>query len=635
MTENNNGISRRAVIAGLGMAGLSLGLGSAAAGGVSLAGAVNGSGNGRGNGNGNGNGAGAGRSAGTADCVIIPAGSDFTDVQAALDAGQGKTVQFEPGTYTFAGGTPIIRSNTTVAACGQVIVVQPNPGKFAGFAIEPGSANITVDGIDIRGPWYGTGVPDWINGDMDRTLWEAAYAENIGIDIRGRWYERQILKYTKAQMEASTNVSKQITIRNCKIEGFGQSGIIADNVDGFSAEHNSIGKCGRDGIRMYGVVDSRCVYNAIKSLSPGYDGAKPNYNVYGITATRLYGNSSVPDPAVSIGRISRDVDICFNHIEDAKTWKGLDTHGGKNIRFAGNTVRNAYIAIGIDKGGIHDTHGKAPGRDITIIGNKLLWDGSTPYRRAGITAYGHDASDDLIGRNLTVTGNYITGCGGHPTDGAVSVSNFSGVSVTGNVFTDSLRAALTIWNTVHDFTFTGNVVDNVEPTMYDVAYGVLVQTRRGSGIIDGNTFRNRNQPHMNAAISLQTPDPGFGVKVGRDNLFHGSIQAKVNTVGNEAGGSYFLTPVAYANVDLTASGAALVAGKGVLSVVRSGVGAVQITLQESLSLSESLIPQMTVKNGAAASVSVSSVSAGGFTVHVTDQAFNPVDAGFYLTVVGY
>lgn len=444
MVPEQQAISRRAMLAGLGIAGLSLGLGTAAVGGASVTKAVyGGEGNGRGNGKGN----------CCADCLVVTNGFTYEAVQAVLDEAEGTTVLFQPGVYTFAGGTSIIRSNTTVEACGEVVIVQPNAGKFAGFAIEPGSANISIVGFDIRGPWFATGVPDWINGDMDTALWNASYAENIGIDIHGRWYQRQILGYNAAQMQALTDVSRNITIRGCTIEGFGQSGIIADNIDRFTAMSNTIRRCGRDGIRMYGVVDSQCISNLVSTLSPGYDGAKPNYNVYGITATRLYGSSAVPDPLLAIGRPSRNVDICLNHIENAYTWKGLDTHGGVNIRFAGNTVRNAYIAIGIDKGGINDTNGKAPGRDIAVTGNTLVWDGSAPYRRAGVTVYGHDTSDTLIGRNLTVTGNYITGYGGNSTDGAVSISNFAAVSVTGNVFANTFRAALTLFNTVIDFTF--------------------------------------------------------------------------------------------------------------------------------------------------------------------------------------
>ncbi|MBD2862375.1 hypothetical protein [Paenibacillus oceani] len=118
---------------------------------------------------------------------------------------------------------------------------------------------------------------------------------------------------------------------------------------------------------MYGIVDGTCIGNTIQQLSPGFAGAKPNYNVYGIAVTRLHGSTCVPDPNLTIGRPS-----AFNHVKGATTWKSLDTHGGRNIRFIGNVTRGSYIAIGIDEGGSNDTNGKAPPRNIVCIGNELI-----------------------------------------------------------------------------------------------------------------------------------------------------------------------------------------------------------------------------------------------------------------------
>lgn len=567
--------------------------------------------------------------------AVVTNGFTYADVQEALDAAQGKTLLFQPGTYDLSGGTPIIRSDTRVIADGEVVIVQPNPGKYAGFAIEPGSRNIVIEGFDIRGPWYGTGVPDWPDGNQSAAIWNASYAGNIGIDVRGRWYQRQVLGLGAAQMGALTDVSERIAIRDCRIEGFGQSGILADQVTGFHAAHNRIRRCGRDGIRLYGVVNGLCEGNAIAELSPGYDGAKPNYNVYGISATRLYGNSAVPDPNLVIGRPSRDVDICFNRIEGAWTWKSLDTHGGVNIRFIGNTARDSYIGIGIDKGGYSDIHGKAPARGIVCQGNTLISGEGAPYRRAGIAAYGHDATDEQIGRDLIVSGNHIEGYGGNATDGAVSLSNFESVSVVGNVFRNSLRAALTAAQTVRDFAFSGNVVDNVRVTGLNVAYGVLVQTTKASGSIVGNTFRNIDQPFMSAGVSIQNPEAGYGVKVGADNQFFGAINVHVSSIASEAGGSFFMTPKAYANVNVSASGASLSAGKGIASVARIGPGATDLTLSVPLAAANTVVPHVTPKGASPVICQVALAASSGFAVRTFDLAGNPVDVGFYVAVLGY
>lgn len=611
MTEKMMQFSRRKMIGAMGAVGAAMLLGTRGASGGSVLEAVY-----------------AGQTA-------VTTGFTYADVQDALDAAQGKTLVFQPGTYDLSGGTPIIRSNTRLVADGEVVIVQPNPGKVAGFAIEPGSRDIIIEGFDIRGPWYGTGVPDWPDGNQSAAIWNASYAENIGIDVRGRWYQRQVLGLSAAQMGELTDVSERIAIRDCRIEGFGQSGILADQVTGFEAANNRIRRCGRDGIRLYGVVDGQCAGNAIAELSPGYDGAKPNYNVYGISATRVYGSSAVPDPNLTIGRPSRDIDICFNRIEGAWTWKSLDTHGGVHIRFIGNTAKDSHIGIGIDKGGYSDIHGTAPARGIVCQGNTLISGEDAPYRRAGIAAYGHDGTAAQIGRDLVISGNHIEGYGGNATDGAVSLSNFEAVSIVGNVFRNALRAALTVAQTVRDFSFTGNIADNVRVTSLNVAYGVIVQTTKASGSIVGNTFRNIDQPFMSAGISIQSPEPGFGVKVGADNQFFGAINVQVSSIASEAGGTFFMTPKAFANVNVSASGASLSAGKGIASVTRNGLGETVLTLSVPLAAAGTVVPQVASKGAAPVICQIASASSTGFTVRTFDLAGNPVDVGFYISVLGY
>lgn len=168
---------------------------------------------------------------------------------------------------------------------------------------------------------------------------------------------------------------------------------------------------------------------------------------------------------------------------------------------------------------------------------------------------------------------------------------------------------------------------------YNVAFGVLVASANVSGVIDGNTFRNRDQPFMTAGVSLPAPASGFGVKVGKDNAFYGTMNAKVNTAANEAGGSWFLTPVAYGHIGLNGTGASLKAGKGIASVSRAGTGLVDIVLIESLSTADSVVPQVTARGGAALVHSIVSSATNG--VRIADSSDTPVDADFYITVLGY
>ena len=147
-------------------------------------------------------------------------------------------------------------------------VISSRPSTDNGvFEVDCGNENITFEGLDIRGAWYGTTRPFRDN--------------NIGINIKGRFDQHRL-------SEPLTGISIRITIKDCKIEGFAQSGVIADNVTRFKAVDNFIQNCGRDGIRMYGCIDFLCSGNSIINMSPGYDGAAPNLNVYGISATTVY-----------------------------------------------------------------------------------------------------------------------------------------------------------------------------------------------------------------------------------------------------------------------------------------------------------------------------------------------------------
>ncbi|MBD2862374.1 hypothetical protein [Paenibacillus oceani] len=122
--------------------------------------------------------------------------------------------------------------------------------------------------------------------------------------------------------------------------------------------------------------------------------------------------------------------------------------------------------------------------------------------------------------------------------------------------------------------------------------------------------------------------------MGKDNAFYGAMNAKVNTAANEAGGSWFLTPVAYGHFRVNGTDAILKAGKGIASVTRAGTGLVDIVLGESLSSADSIVPQITARGGAALVYSVVSSAANGFRVRIANPGDTPVDSDFYVTVLG-
>lgn len=620
--------------------------------------------------------------------------------QDALDAtAPGGVCYFPPATYS---GDLVIPDGITVRSDGAVIEVT-DTGQHAGFVLAPGTSNVKIEGFDIRGPWYGIDADAFVGGG-DLVEWYATYAENIGIDVRGRWYQREVLELDAAAMNALTDVHENITIRRCRIEGFGQSGILADQVDNLRVEACDIYRCGRDGIRMYGVAGGNVEANRVADLFPAYsDGAAPNFNMYGITATRLYGKAGYEDPSLTIGRPTSDVIVARNRIRKCPTWKGLDTHGGARIKFVDNIVEDCFIAIGLDKGGYTTTHGIAPARDITVAGNTLRSTDAAAYLRAGIAAYGHNATDEQIFSGLVVTGNTFDGVGGNNTDAAVSASHVRGLAISGNTFRDTPRAAITLAGNVEDFTIVGNTIDNPRgyvtvavtaggsgytspptvsftggggtglkavarltggavtaidvihpgtgytsaPTVtitggggagatasatFTPGYGVLSATSNARGVIDGNAFLNRTEASIRA-VSLQARGTGFGVRVGKDNRYSGTVTALVNGAA-EDGGSRTTSAWAWGNVNVT-SVASLSAGKGIASVTRTGTGAVTVTLEEPAAAINAYSVDVIVKGATAGVASVNAIDASSFSVRTFNASGAAADFGFYVTVHAY
>lgn len=409
---------------------------------------------------------------------------DTAAAQAALDSG-ALSVLFPGGkTFRWAGDGPVVPSGVTVIGFGAVIV-QPNKGEKAAFSINPGSVGVAIEGFDIRGPWYGTGPGLWVGVTNTVTVdgdTLAELEENIGINIRGRWYQREILGYNAAQMGALTDTCSRIAIRNCRIDGFGQEGILADRVTAFDAVGNHIFNCGRGGIRLYGVLRGTVDENVVGNMSPGWGGDYPNWNVYGITCTRVQGTPTIPDPTLSISRCTQDVSVTNNKVYNCHTWKSLDNHGSIDIRFLGNKCLNSYIGLGLDQGGTDATRGIAPAIRNIIKGNVFESNGAT-YLRAGIAAYGQDATTQA-NDGLVVAGNIFIGYGGSDTDGAIALSNVRNASIIGNIVKGAPRCAVNLYGMCEDVSVLGNTFEDPK------SYITVTANAVGAGYTLANTVCN-------------------------------------------------------------------------------------------------------------------------------------------------
>jgi parallel beta-helix repeat protein len=466
------------------------------------------------------------------------------------------------------------------------------------FEVACGNENITFDALDIRGAWYGASQPYRDN--------------NIGINIKGRFDQFRL-------SEAVVGTSANITINNCRIEGFGQSGVIADQIDVFKASQNHIKNCGRDGIRMYGCVDFIVDSNSVLAMSPGYNGITPNLNVYGITATTVY------QQPLADYRSSEKGQIINNNVSNCFTWKSLDTHGGRDIVFSGNTCLNSHIGIGIDKGGLDDLGNLMPAARLIVSDNIIRNTQSDPLlKRTGIAVFADGAGSSVIGQDVTIDNNFIDGFGQDANDGGMSISNQKNITINNNTIKNSLRCGIFLANTVDACVISGNIIRNVEETTLNIHEGISTASLVGNVNINGNTFI--------ADVDSFYPTRIFTSVVNR--IYFGADNASVNCL-NTVG----LIASVGGMVDRTiGSGSVHSAGSllGGFNVSTAYLGVGQYTVTVNDGAWDRLIPLVNTLTSSGATAVIRNVVGDVITVYTyLVGTTTPVDSSFYISVNGY
>lgn len=556
---------------------------------------------------------------------------DTAAVQAALDSGH-PVVVFPEGTYRWAANGPTIRSNTRLVGIGGIIL-QPNADtsstissgtEYVGFRINCGSTNIVIENIEFRGPYYGTTpIP--------------AY-RSIGVNISGRYdqYYYNNPNYPSNPPTPVSGTSQNITIRFCQFNGWGQSAIIADQIDQFYCYRNRMVNCTRDGARMYGVNYFNVSDNYIRDMAPGFplEGIAPNNNVYGVTATRIY-HCTNNDGTLTDYRPSQYGIISRNIVRDCSSWKALDTHGGTDISFVNNHIYNVHIGIGVDKGGYNTADGYAPPRRITISGNHIVANPSNSAgNRCGIFCVAHDATENNIGEDLKIVDNYVEGYGEQIRDGNIVVSNYRRALISNFIIRKGLRCGINFQNTIQDASVRNGVIANVGITTAPFLAGISMQDTDQRVSIDGVTFIKTDTADIMNAISTVIPSSGYGVTLGDTCTFQGTV-TKVPSPAHLIQSSSFITrTIAYGNINNNGT-ASISAARGIASVNRTGVGVVEITLNEPISASNTVIPTAMPK-GSATMCFCTASSNTVFVVNTINPSTNAaVDGGFYFQVNGY
>ena len=277
-------------------------------------------------------------------------------IQAAIDATPtGGTLIF-PGNFTYNLGAGVLEVTRAIRVEG---------GSFrsaTGRAIRVTGSGAEIRGANITGP--GTTVP-YVKG-------------NPGIEVRG------------------TNTG-YITAKiiGCTIRGMRDTGIAAEYVRDIEVSGNTVENFRYAGIMLNSVKRGTVSYNTVREAVQDTVGLS-----YGI---------AISDLENTVAARSEDVSVSFNHVEGVRDGEGIDTHGGKNITFASNTVKECRNGIVLTVGSNNRT--TAP-QGCRVIGNYITAPILTGQRITAGVAVGGSASGNPLHplmADAVVVGNNLAG----------------------------------------------------------------------------------------------------------------------------------------------------------------------------------------------------------------------------------
>lgn len=205
---------------------------------------------------------------------------------------------------------------------------------------------------------------------------------------------------------------------------------------------------------------------------------------------------------------------------DIPTWKGFDTHGGKNCSFVGVKTRDCYIGIGIDEGNSSGLTDCPP--EGNIVDDYNCQRGSAYSGGAGIFLTSANGTT-CVGRNNIIGSGVIVGHGGSTADGAITIVNQFNPVVVHPTFKDITRAAFSLQGTI-----TGLKIHGYSCEEFDTDSGTITtiaalacESATVEGIVSGGAHKQTSNPYT--AYSMAVPSAGYGIVIEDDATFEGTI----------------------------------------------------------------------------------------------------------------
>lgn len=347
----------------------------------------------------------------------------------------------------------------------------------------------------------GSGAGLTITGSNVRLLGAAVYDGQLTT-------ESYLSGHNAIDMRASAaSPFENVEIDGLTIQNWGDNGVRADYTVDLVVENNVIQRVGRAGVLAISPIRARVNHNLIEDIAPGNGGSAPYLNAYGITFTRNAVDSAVTDP------IALDCEAIGNVVDGVPSWEGLDTHGGRNVRFISNTVRNCLVGISaVPADSLTPTYFSA--REILIAHNYI--DGTNADgdgKSSGIYVSPATAAAGVTYGNRVI-GNTLVNCG---TDdpayfaqgAAIYMSMTAGAQVTDNHLYNSDWSAIDLDNIVTDGVVTGNQIIGVNEFVSNKT-GIRARTATVLAVSDSNSFDGSFDAHH----VMIAPSAGYALRVG-------------------------------------------------------------------------------------------------------------------------
>lgn len=367
---------------------------------------------------------------------------------------------------------------------------------LSGFIYYCGTTTINISSPLVLS-LYGAKLQTAVNGT---TFLNATAALSImGGEIYGRGNSVYTAQETLISWSGANSAAyvSGLLIKDCTIHSVGAYGVYSLFGQEAAIENCYFYDIGYAAVLALSAVDWRIASGTVDTVSPGTSG-----NAYGISFSRLTTDTTTVYP------FSTNCTVIGVTVQNIPLWAALDTHGGQNCQFIGNTVINCKygVAIGssLNTGGVYTyapQNCKSIGNTITSAagGNGINITGAgtvlgTPIQNASGCA---SIGDTLIGGGLA----------GASTNGAFVAFYTEGMQIVGLTSVDALVNGICLYHDNYDFTISGgSITDPHDPSQ--ICNCVCMDADYNTGVISGiSTLK------VNAALDTHVADRGITITV--------------------------------------------------------------------------------------------------------------------------